>query len=351
MSFYVTLPSHANRQEFPNNQANGFKIRLPQPLRLGGEGWQVGLSSISIPDTTLNLSGLAPVGEDIMGMGCYRVDTNDNVRLETQNLPLKTIQDDISVVDGVSFMKKALKWFDKRFTELFWRYYGYKAVDNGKNTCPLFKWENQDLLLDNSSVARRIILPLAGLDYMPHVAFNKHLALKMGWFKENAGGGFTIGPNLLMIYPNGRVPAKNEYDWRTTRTLDPLYYTSRTDQNQVTWIYLSMRVSWKFAHLNVAFRSVVKEPTRSLHVYSDVGTSTMVGNRMTDLLREIKYHREARGSMYFEPLHVQYLPVRNQVMEIIEIQIAETIGAGEDLVQFGPGHSIVTLHFKREDKD
>lgn len=37
--------------------------------------------------------------------------------------------------------------------------------------------------------------------------------------------------------------------------------------------------------------------------------------------------------------------------EIIEIQIAETIGAGEDLVQFGPGHSIVTLHFKREDKD
>jgi len=34
MSFYATLPSHANRREFPNNQANWFKIRLPKPLRL-----------------------------------------------------------------------------------------------------------------------------------------------------------------------------------------------------------------------------------------------------------------------------------------------------------------------------
>ena len=55
MSFYVTLPSHANRREFPNNQANSFKIRLPQPLRLQGGGWQVGLSAISLPDTHVNL--------------------------------------------------------------------------------------------------------------------------------------------------------------------------------------------------------------------------------------------------------------------------------------------------------
>ena len=84
-------------------------------------------------------------------------------------------------------------------------------------------------------------------------------------------------------------------------------------------------------------------------MYSDVGTSSMVGNRMTDLLREINYHREGRGTVYFEPLNVHYLPVRNQVTEIVELQIAETIGAGEDLVKFGPGHSIVTLHFKKEE--
>jgi len=58
MSFYVTLPSHANRREFSNNQANWFKIRLPHPLRLPGGQWQVGLSAISLPDTRVNLYDL-----------------------------------------------------------------------------------------------------------------------------------------------------------------------------------------------------------------------------------------------------------------------------------------------------
>ena len=97
-----------------------------------------------------------------------------------------------------------------------------------------------------------------------------------------------------------------------------------------------MRLSWKFLNLNVAF-----------HVYSDVGSSSMVGNKMTDLLREIKYHREGRGSVYFEPLHIHYVPVRNQVTEIIEAQVAETLGTGEDLVKFGDGHTILTLHFPK----
>ena len=349
MSFYVTLPSHANRQEFPNNKANWYKIRLPQPLRLPGEGWQVGLSSISIPDTTVNLSELAPLTGTIMGMSCFKVDSRNNLKFMTHNLPLKTIQDDGWVVDGVSFMKVCLKWFDKRFQEVSFSYYGYKDEENGKNTCPLFKWENQDLLLDNSNVVRQKLVNTGDL-YTPHVAFNKHLALKMGWFKQNPGGVFEIGPNLVMIFPNGKVPAKSEADFKTS-VGDPPYYTSKTDNNQITWIFLSMRVSWKFVNLNVAFRLVMEEPTRSLHIYSDVGGSSMVGNRMTDLLREIKYHREGRGTVYFEPLHIQYLPVRNQVVEIIEVQVAETIGAGEDLVQFGPGHSIVTLHFKKEGPD
>ena len=42
MPFYVTLPSHSNRGEFPNNQANWFKIRLPYPLWLPGGQGQVG---------------------------------------------------------------------------------------------------------------------------------------------------------------------------------------------------------------------------------------------------------------------------------------------------------------------
>ena len=75
----------------------------------------------------------------------------------------------------------------------------------------------------------------------------------------------------------------------------------------------------------------------------------MVGNRTTDLLREINYRREGRGRVYFEPQHIQYHPVRNQVVDIIEVQLAETTGDGEDLVKFKPGHTLVTLHFKKDE--
>ena len=49
-SFYITLPSHSGKQEFPNKTSNHFKVRLPEPQRLNGSGWKVALSSISLPD-------------------------------------------------------------------------------------------------------------------------------------------------------------------------------------------------------------------------------------------------------------------------------------------------------------
>ena len=49
--------------------------------------------------------------------------------------------------------------------------------------------------------------------------------------------------------------------------------------------------------------------------------------------------------MYFVPLHVRYLPVRNEYVQMIESQVAEMDG---DLVNFGEGHTIITLHFKKE---
>jgi len=93
---------------------------------------------------------------------------------------------------------------------------------------------------------------------------------------------------------------------------------------------------------------VIQDPRRTLHVYSDVGSSTMVGDKIVDLLREVKYDRTTKGQVYFEPQHIQYIPVRREVMDIIEVQVAETKGSGDDLAKFGPGHTLVTLHFKQE---
>ena len=84
----------------------------------------------------------------------------------------------------------------------------------------------------------------------------------------------------------------------------------------------------------------------ALLVYSDIGGSSIVGGQVTDLLRKVQYKRQGRGTVYFEPLHIQYIPLRNEVVDRIESQIAKTDGR---LVQFaGPTPTILTLHFKRD---
>ena len=47
--------------------------------------------------------------------------------------------------------------------------------------------------------------------------------------------------------------------------------------------------------------------------------------------------------MSYEPRHILYLPVRVDVMDIIETQLAENDGK---LVEFASGVTTVTLHFK-----
>ena len=171
----------------------------------------------------------------------------------------------------------------------------------------------------------------------------------MGWLRK-ISSGLILGPNLQQDFmgdqiPNMTQPVDNDWNDVDDDQHNPVFWTVCSFSPD--HLQLSMSCSWRFTNLNVAFRSVVGDPSRSLHVYSDVAGSMMVGNRVTDLLREIHYKREGRGTMYFEPLHIQYLPLRNEVVEIIQIQVTETSGTEDKLVRFGKGNTLVTLHFKK----
>ena len=97
---------------------------------------------------------------------------------------------------------------------------------------------------------------------------------------------------------------------------------------------LSVYCNWRFLNLNRAFESVIGSSSRSLLVYSNVGGGSVVGNQVTDLLREVNFIRKGAGTQYFEPAHIQYIPVRKEVLDIIEVQVAEATG---ELTTFGAG--------------
>ncbi len=53
--FYLTLPSNASLDVFPNNKTTGYHVKLPKTIDLNGM-WEVGLYSISYPYTWYTLS-------------------------------------------------------------------------------------------------------------------------------------------------------------------------------------------------------------------------------------------------------------------------------------------------------
>ena len=306
MSFYVTLPSHANRHEFPHNQANNFKIRLPKPLQLSGGGWQVGLSAISLPDTGVNIFNLLPADQFVFGTSCYRLTSSAGRRVYSFNMKMDDLKDP-SIVDGVTFMKAFLHWVRQRMNYGYLGYHGAPDTENGEKTCTTFEWDGEDLVMTNRNVARyKYVLPSGNTMFVPHFSIHHLMAEKMGWFEKTNAGNYVLGPNLNMEFRDGRVPNNRDIELRNSKK-DPEYYQVTTDGGGTTWIWLSFSVNWRFTNLNVAFRAVVGDPTRTLHVYSDVAGSSVVGNRVTDLLREIQYKRQGRGTLYFEPLHIQYL--------------------------------------------
>ena len=150
-----------------------------------------------------------------------------------------------------------------------------------------------------------------------------------------------MGPNLRQELFGEKVPDLNA---------SSLYEdVQKGDGKAVFWTLqdehykFSYHCNWRFIDLNAAFQAIVGSTSRSLFVYSDVGGSGVVGNQVTDLLREVNLIRRGAGEQYFEPLHIQYIPVRKDLIDIIETQVADTTG---ELVDFGEGNTIVTLHFK-----
>ena len=94
--------------------------------------------------------------------------------------------------------------------------------------------------------------------------------------------------------------------------------------------------------LDASFEKAFGSNQHPMYLYSGSSLSMIVDNQVTDLMREVPYSLEKR---HFEPSQIQYLPVRSHSLEIIETQVAEVDGK---LVDFSPGVTSVTLHFKHE---
>ena len=337
--FYLTLPSHSSKTEFPDNKSNHFKIRLPHPKKLEGSGWKVGLPAISLPDSHCRVPVFTEGKDPLFKMGWSR-SKSIYIYSVTKDYKPEDVLVNFDAVDGVGFMKSMVNFFEKNRigsngaddqSTFGWNF----ATSAGKRRYIKFKWEGDELVTDNQDTVKSGDAPL--------LMIRKDLAQKMKWVIENKDGTRQLGPNLKQELFGEAVPdleARGIYEDVKKPDGKSVFWTASGD----TFYKFSYHCNWRFINLNSAFEAIVGATSRSLFVYSDVGGSGVVGNQVTDLLREVNFIRRGFGVQYFEPLHIQYIPVRKDLIDIIETQVAETTG---ELVDFGEGNTIVTLHFKQ----
>ena len=183
--FYIKLPSNGSKKEYPQNKANSFKIRLPEPIRLGPD-WKVSLTSISLPDSNSVLPKFTLNKEALFVARWFVTQklANGNVIQVGKAMPFT--QDNLSVnfggLDGVGFMKTVVNFFETQ-----------RLIDGNANTDVLrgayllnnpndpnieknlsymnFVWEGDELVIDNSKTYNKSSSVAFGI--------NRHLCHQM----------------------------------------------------------------------------------------------------------------------------------------------------------------------------
>lgn len=332
MSFFITLPSFP-RPSFEDNTPGSFKVRLPNRLSLEGSGWKVGLASITIPNVCF-LHQLSNAGIDdnnwLMSIVNKTGKPGSNYKLKRAIVSLGDIKEHKhSLHDGVDFFSLMTSILEKR---------RYEDLDLG------YKVEHEDFVPFTFK-------PL-GNDYELYVGQNgnetsgqlqikvdSRLAKIMRWIMVKKDGTFSnhLDHHLIPHFRNYQRP-------ETTELSGNVLFKELPSEKAVQ---LTKKAQWRFVQLNRIFDHVTKRHKRTLYVYSNVGASTIVGDQVVSLLREVEYNpRQAQNDhFHFEPNMIQYHDVLSTDMDIIEVQITET---DNTLLQFGQGVTTLVLHFKRE---
>ena len=185
-----------------------------------------------------------------------------------------------------------------------------------KNFHITYRFEEEDLVIDGADIEYHNF-GRAFRWKSPILMIRIDLALEMGWFKrkdpppDDPRYALKLGPNLVMELRDDLLPTPGDLRYRYDENGDnsdvqvthAYWFIQRDDDGNLNdYVQMSTSVNWRFINLNHSFKNVLGSTKRSLFIYSDASGSSVVGNQVTDLLREVNYKREGKGSQYFEPV-------------------------------------------------
>ena len=331
MSFFITLPSFP-RPSFEDNTAGNFKVRLPNRLKLDGSGWKVGLASITIPNLSfihqLEKAGIKD-GNWLISITYKTGKIGSNYKIKRAIVSLGDMKHHShSLFSGVDFFTMLSHiLYERRYQHLD---PGYKVEP--EDWLPLkFTTQGDDHQMWMGANGNETSTTLT-------IKVDSRLAKLMRWTSYDANGDITqyLNHHLIPHFRDNTAP-------ETTELSGNVLFKELPNEKAVQ---LTRKVQWRFTHLNRIFDHATKRHKRTLYVYSNVGASTIVGDQVVSLLREIEYdpRQSQTDQFHFEPNMIQYHDVLSSDMDILEIQIAEINNTSLDFAQ---GTTSVVLHFKK----
>ena len=372
--------------EFPNNANNSFKVRLPERLSLPGEGWHASLLSLTVPDQGQSNAVVAAdphtkvikfkmnyvIRKWVTGM--YRF---AEVKSADCVLELEEIMNANQIVStGTQFWKRVIREMHNKIMhnvmaeQMRWLVAepDQKPIVSAKqNAMPRLTWKKGALVI---KALPRTDLIKENKTAITEFFINLDIALKFGLVEEkkvNNATKYFLGPNLQYTLPTSTydsdTPPKGisdctPYNWEGVQYMgvspallfgnivaniehDPMQVVTHQG---VKFLQLSLIVEWQLNNLDASFEKIVGTRKRTVMVYSDLVESTVVGSGKYPLLREVQLLRTGDGESTAEPLHHQWIKLRGQQLDILEVEIASTSGP---LAILPPGKTLVTIGLKQ----
>ena len=370
--------------EFPNNANNSFKVRLPERLNLPGEGWHASLMSLTVPDQGQSNAIIAGDPHTKVVRYTYPqmtrkwTDTGDpdtsgytsvNSPKVTGVIELEAIMNPSQIVStGSQFWKRVMQTMHNHimFTAMKDQWQALirdrdrkPIVFVKKHGMPQLSWKGESLVIE--AIAKEELLNMAQVN-MVEFYINVDIAFKFGLLRLKTGktgssqSDYELGPNLQYSLPTktydettGPVGSRYRtyYNWEG-EVYEGVNFTSRAffivTEDNVKWVRLHQAFEWRLNNLDASFEKIVGTRRRTVMVYSDLVESTVVGSGKFPLLREVQLLRTGDGESTAEPLHHQWIKLRGNQLDILEVEIASTSGP---LAILPPGKTLVTIGLKK----
>ena len=370
--------------EFPNNANNSFKVRLPERLSLPGTGWHAALMSLTVPDQGQSNAIIAADPHTKVVRFKYPqmirkwTDTGNPVTSGYLRIEIPTVIRMVELEDvmnanqivstGTMFWQRVMQEVHNSIMDLAMTSQISLLVNDRdskpqlfvkKNAMPWMSWKENSLIIHG--IAKKDLFNQNQV-MMTEFFINLEIALKFGLVVKKTGRtgvntrDYKLGPNLQYTLPTNTynettdpvgANARKYFNWEGD-VYEGVNYTSVpfavTTIENIRWLKLLLGFEWQLNNLDASFEKIVGTRKRTVMVYSDLVESTVVGSGKFPLLREVQLLRTGDGESTAEPLHHQWIKVRGQQMDILEVEIASTSGP---LAILPPGKTLVTIGLKQ----